>query len=201
VATGAQAAAGELHIGANPAWLTADQTVQHTTTTSGVPTKCEKAHWEATTTTPQSTKHIIFKPSYQASDQVEGETCTLAGQLARVTTGTCSYTLSGTAERTATFSIVGCTAGNEIRYEVTSTSCVVTTGNQATGGHVTFAKGASNDLVGQNTITGVTTVGSATCPVSIRGTVTTGQWTGTETIRAFKDISGVEGEQVNLEAT
>jgi hypothetical protein len=201
VATGAQAAAGELHIGANPAWVTADQTTQHVFTIAGVPIKCEKAHFESTTTTPQSTKHIVFKPSYQASDQVEGETCTLAGVLSRVTTGTCSYTFSGTAEKTATVSVIGCTAGNEIKIEVTASGCTVTVGNQATAGHVTFVKGATNDLVGQNTISGITSVGSATCPVGIRGTITTGTYTGTETIRAFTDVEGKEVAQVNLEAT
>jgi hypothetical protein len=44
-------------------------------------------------------------------------------------------------------------------------------------------------------------VGSAGCPANLVGTGENGELNGTTTIKAYKDVAGVEGEQVDLEAT
>lgn len=206
-AIGASAAqAGSLDVGAAPAILTGEQgstaaskaklTVTSASGETLTTAKCATATGGATTSTLSVTEETLT-PSFGSPG-----TCELGGLSATISIGTCTLTLSGvgTPARTANGSIAGCTSPATI----TQGTCVLS----ATSTSTTLEKATATSVAGPPKHIAVTlevkkipVTGGAGCPTNLQGAGLTGDLSGTLTIKAYSDVSGVEGVQTSLEAT
>src|SRR5262249_35949325 len=122
---------------------------------------------------------------------------------ATVSPGTCKYTLSGvgTAANVANASVTSCTSTLTI---VQGTCTLTVTSTSTTLEKITFTSttGLSPDHVTADLeVVKIPISGSAGCPANLQGSTNTGDLTGQYTVKAFSDVSGVEGAQVSLTST
>lgn len=192
-ASAAQAAAGELDIGAAPATLTGQQTtaLKFKMTASGLTTQCstEKLHGTTAATSVS-----------EATVTLETSGCTLGGTAATLDKNGCKYTLTGgVAANTAQVDYVGCATGKH--YTITQGSCEITIKEQGPLSHIVFSNPTGQDVNANFTIQGIHYEGEGGCGTGVIGTHTDGDLTGEMTINAFHDNSGTEGSQVAVQTT
>jgi hypothetical protein len=196
------AQAGSLDVGANPAWLTAEQAAglavpKLTLTASGLVVKCQAARLEATTQA-ANVQEATAIPSYSDPG------CTFGGTSMTVDVNGCKYTITGAGEPalTAKLDIVGCESGKHLT--VTQGTCELTIPEQNGLSHVVFSNVAGSKpthAVISVTFQGITYEGDTGCGVNVQGLHHDADLNGETTLKAFQDINGIEGAQVSLEAT
>lgn len=197
VGASAAQAASSLDIGAVPAFLTGAQGVGNKLTITGAGgqglavAKCNVATLTATTNA-ANVQEVTFTPSYGG--------CTKAGLAAVWDVNGCVYTFTSTAVALTWNMDIVCPAGQSM--EITQGACVTSIGTQGPLGVVTFANvaGPPKHVTATLNVMGITEIGGAGCPAALQG-AHNADLTGTQTIKAFKHEGGVEGAQVNLEAT
>ncbi len=195
----AAAQAGSLDVGASPAWLTGSQVVKNkltVTSAAGVDLATVKfgtANYDITTST-TSVTHMTSTPTI-------GE-CELGALEATCSPGTCRFTLSGvgTPALTFDFSITSCTSV----FTITQGACVLTIPSTGVLEKVLFSSVAGavpKHVLATLEVKKIPVEGDVGCPAALQAAGNTGDLSGTITTKAFSDVSGVEGAQVNLEAT
>jgi hypothetical protein len=128
--------------------------------------------------------------------------CELGGLAASVATGSCKYTFSGegTAALTFNMSIVGCTS----TLTVTQGTCVLSIpSTSVTLEKVTFTSvaGPPKHVLMTLALRKIPITGGTGCPANLQAAGNTADLSGTTTTKAFSDLNGEEGAQINLEAT
>jgi hypothetical protein len=151
------------------------------------------------------TNKSATKTTSTATLSANYQNCKLAGLAADVNMGSCSYLFhTAAAANTATVDVV-CTTGSIIKVTSTVTNCVVEVGPQTGLQHVTFTEtgaGSGRDIdatiaVGGASGTGVAyTENGSECPHPGNGTG--GEYSGTATIKGFKDEGGSPGPQQGI---
>jgi hypothetical protein len=192
--------ASVFHADVEPVSFQGEQVVQHVFKIWDAETK------NTTTVTCKVAKFAgtnLTKTSSTATLEATYETCKLAGLAADVNMNGCKYIFHTSATALTATVDVSCPVGANIKVTSTVTNCVVEVGSQNGLQHVTFANtgaGSTRDIdatieVGGAGKTGIayTQVGSE-CPHP--GAGTGGEYTGTATIRGFKDEAG--GAQVGV---
>lgn len=191
-------AVSSLDIGATPAIITIEELTPRKFVIGKpgeqVTVKCSVADEEATWTEANITEQTII-PSYSG--------CTLAGVDATIDVNSCRYTLTNTTTALLwKFDITACGAKGKI--EITSAACEIEIPEQTGLSSITYANegtGESADVKETFAITGLKTIGTSGCPKGVMGTQTTSEISGTGTMRAFRDVNGVEGAQTSVKAT
>jgi len=220
-ASAAQAGLGELHVTwPEKAVLTAERVVgtEHVLKLAGLggEIRCTGAISEGTLKAPGA-------PQLTAN---EGQvTATYPGCQAFTKPGAsvdmngCKYTLTGGVnEQTAEVDITGCTEAKKHILITTPIGCTVTIPEQHNLSHITFTNegsGQTEDVLDHITIQGIKYIYTGVfCPEKTEVLHQDGTYSGTTTIKAFKDLGSVQkehnghkynqllcGEQVGLFAT
>jgi hypothetical protein len=193
-------AASSLDVGAAPAILEGAQVTTNVfkiTNSGGVTVttvKCTGASLKGTSTTTNVTTQL-FKPAYSG--------CTMGGLMASVIVDEgCEYRLNSTATAQTWSADVACPSGETIA--VVQGSCVITIPSQIGRLVVTTAdegSGSTADVLANLNVSGIAVTGGSGCPANLIGSENKGDLTGTQTIKAFRDVSGKKGAQVSLTAT
>ncbi len=205
IATAAQAA-GELEVDTDAngrAALTASRTgpehaehllvVDGTTPSGKVTTRCRVATFEGTVSGgPANGKttvsELLVTPTYAE--------CSASSLALHFRMNGCKFLFKGVAEKTATVTITGCTAGKTIEDEVTAFgTCKITIGPQGPLNHAKFVNkgGAGTNemhVTVELALTGITYTESAACPDP--GVHNNGTYNGSFTLKGFKDEGGKE---------
>jgi hypothetical protein len=192
--TVAQAAVGNLDLGATNSILTASQTseLKLKLTASGVTVKCPTATLEGTTQA-NEVSTVKLKPNYGG---VNG--CNIGGVNTTIDANSCEYELvGGVNTKTAVANVVGCGTG---AITITNGACEITVKNQGPRNEVTFENG-TNEILANVNITGVIYQGDAGCPANQQGQRSDGDLTGQTTVIAKEDNGGAEGSTVSIVAT
>jgi hypothetical protein len=146
--------------------------------------------------------------------------CQSLGAAATVKMNGCKYTLTGGVnEKTVQVDITGCTEGKKHILIETNLGCTITIPEQNNLSHITFTNegeiGPKEDVLDHITIQGMTYEFTGVfCPAPVNVLHHDANYTGTTTIKAFKDLGSalkthngheykqvIEGEQVGLFAT
>lgn len=201
----AQAAPGELHVHENTkAVLTATitpNTIHKLAIGTGSPVECTTASLEGTV---ENATHGSPQPSITVTEATVTATysgCQFLGGGATVRMNGCKYKLVGTAVLTSQAQVIGCTAGKQIEIIAGGGACTITIGAQAALPHVTYqhvvhANTKETDAVAHATVSGIAyTRDGFFCPSG------NASFTGTTTLRAFKDISRVQVTKHNHQYT
>jgi hypothetical protein len=200
VGASAAQAASSLDVGAAPAFLEGAQVsannklaINNSEGTTVSTVKCSTATLKGTSTTTNVTSQLVA-PTYG--------TCTLGGLTAEIKVNGCEYRLTSTTTEKQANADVVCAESKKI--EIIQGSCVITVGSQEGLSAVTFANegsGSTADVLATLNVKNVALTGGSGCPTNLVGTGNKGVLSGTQTVKAFKDESGVKGAQVSLSAT
>jgi hypothetical protein len=196
----AQATTSGLDVGVAPAILTGEQVTQNklavtsSTGTTLTTVKCSVAKLDATTTE-KEVHEATLTPTYS--------TCEVGGLTATVNPNSCKYTLTDTLTAlTANADVTECGTG---KIEITQGTCVLTIGNTSTAlEDITFSNVAGSSpkhVLATLNVKKIPVTGDSGCTANLQAAGLTGDLTGTQTVKAYEDISGAEGPQVSLEAT
>jgi hypothetical protein len=190
----AQAAAPEFHTEVEPAALNGDQVVPLTfIEEAGFSFKCGTASFTGTLGTKTSTS-ITLEP-------VLAE-CKLFGGAAEHRTNGCAYVfklVAASSPPTANVDIT-CPAGQKMEVESKIVDCLLTIGAQAGVKHATFANAgidATRDTTINVTLTEIDYEEDGEDCISAGGH-NDGSYTGTVTLKGYKDENGKKGAQIGL---
>jgi hypothetical protein len=186
--------AAEFHTDSNPAIVTGEQVGQNVfTIKNGVTSKCATATFKGTRA--ESSTTLALEAAYVS--------CKLSGLAADINMNGCTYVYHLVKESSPPTALtdVSCPAGKKIEISGTVTNCVVKVGPQTSLQHAIFSSTGTEtslkDLDATLEIAGIAyeEVGSECVDP---GAQTGGTYTGTITLKAFKDEAGVEGSQTAL---
>jgi len=219
-ASAAQAGLGELHVTTpEKAIITGEQVAggQHV---FSIPVHgsivCTQAKFEGTVQQPGAQQ--VTKTELQVTATYTG--CNAFGVTATVKMNGCKYTLTGGVnEKTAQVDITGCTETKKHILIDTGVGCTITIPEQHNLSHITFTNegptGSTEDVLDHLTIQGVAYEYTGVfCPTAINIIHNDASYSGTTTIKAFKDegsalkehnghkyLQFICGQQVGLFAT
>ncbi len=203
-AVGASIARAEssLDVGASPAFLTGSQETKNKltiTSASGetlTTVKCSTVSLVGTTSTISVTEFSLT-PNYG-----EANTCELGGLAATTHSNGCVWQWKRTSFSLTWSTNLVCPKEKDI--QITQGTCVITIKPPQSKETIDVA---NKILLGIKIIEGILNIrkllmeGGPGCPANLQAAGITGDWTGTQVIKAFSDLGGVEGSQVSLEGT
>ena len=191
----AGAAALEFHSETEPTKLTGEATNVHVFdfTSAGGALKCKQAKFEGTVA-PKTTTEFKLSPTYSE--------CTYAGVMATIKMNGCEYnftTKKGTGEHYVVHIV--CPEGMKVEMGIPALSCTLKFGAQTPEqgyGYTPSGSGAARDFVLDITLKNIKyeRIGGALCQAVGNGTDL--DYTGSATVRGYKDEKGLEGPQIGI---
>jgi hypothetical protein len=181
VASSASAAGERFHSEVEPTILTGTNTNTHVFAAGSAHVECTEATFRGTATLKTEATQTVH-PTYNG--------CTFLGEPATVDTTGCNYVFSSETVAGVLPVEIECTSGYAIK--VTSPGCTLTFGAQKNTGGVTVTNEGSGTTRDSKVVssTGATFTKSGSLCFLVSGT--TGTYTGTTTVKGFKD-EGVTG--------